>query len=244
MPIRAITFDFWGTLYHNQESPSIRRSLCIQAALAASGRHDITPAQIDEAMRYAWNIWDRVWREECRTFGAAEWLALILNRLSVTLPTTTFAKTVRALETADLTGTSVPVRGVMEVLVQLAPLYRLGIVSDTGVLPGKTLRALLKRDGLLSYFSHCIFSDEFGSSKPRPVVFLSALDRLDVLPHQAIHVGDLLRTDIAGARSAGMRTVRFAGIRDDRAMNFPDADAVIKDYADLRPLLETWRTHD
>jgi len=66
------------------------------------------------------------------------------------------------------------------------------------------------------------------------------LDRLAVPPHEAVHVGDRLRTDVAGARSVGMRTVRYAGIRDEPDDAYPDADAVIQTHGDLEAVLGEW----
>lgn len=243
MNIRAITFDFWSTLYRVTRSSHSRRLQRIQAALASVGRHDIAETQVAEAVQQAWIVWDRVWREEHRTFGAVKWLVLVLDDLGVVLPRATFTETVHALETAHLEGTAMLADGTAEMLARLAPRYRLGLISDTGVTPGWVLRALLKRDGLLPHFTHLIFSDEFGHSKPHPAVFLAILDRLGVQSHQAVHVGDLRHTDISGARGIGMRTVRYAGIRDDRNAAYPDADAIINTHADLKSVLEKWNNH-
>ena len=238
MTIQAITFDFWGTLYRYTRSPRSRRLHCIHAALATVGRDEVTEEPLAEAIQRAWDTWDRVWRTEHRTFGTGEWLSLVLNHVGVALPDTMFSQTIQALETAILADTTVPVDGVPEVLTRLSKQYRLGLISDTGLSPGRVLRALLRRDGLLTRFAHLTFSDEFGRSKPHPDVFLAALDRLGALPRQAVHVGDLLHTDVVGARGVGMYTVRYIGVRDDRDVAYPDADAVIQNYAELPSVLD------
>ncbi len=237
MTIQAITFDFWGTLYRYTQSPRLRRLQLIQAALATNGAGDVREEKLADAIQVAWDNWDRVWRTEQRTFGAAEWLTLILDHIGAVLPKKVFSQTAQALERAILADRTVPVDGVPAVLAQLSQVYRLAIISDTGLSPGHVLRDLLQRDGLLSLFKHTIFSDEFGRSKPHPDVFRAALIQLSVSPHQAAHVGDLLHTDIRGARGAGMYTVRFAGVRDDRDAAHPDADLVIRSYDELAPAL-------
>ena len=235
--IRAVTFDFWGTLYRYTRSPRSRRLRHIQAILAAAGRDDIGDEELAEAMQCAWDAWDCVWRVEYRTLDASEWLTLVLDRVGAALPAPLFSRTVPALETAVLADTTVPVEGATAALARLARRYRLGLISDTGLAPGRVLRLLLRRDGLLPHFAHLIFSDEFGRSKPHPAVFRAALNRLAVAPHQAVHVGDLLHTDVAGARGVGMYTVRYAGVRDDRDAAYPDADAVIRNYLEIEPVL-------
>ncbi|TET62984.1 MAG: hypothetical protein E3J47_02630 [Candidatus Stahlbacteria bacterium] len=42
-----------------------------------------------------------------------------------------------------------------------------------------------------------------------PIVFSKALEKLKVRALETIHIGDLLETDIAGAKAVGMKTVWF-----------------------------------
>ncbi|GAI01605.1 unnamed protein product, partial [marine sediment metagenome] len=60
---------------------------------------------------------------------------------------------------------------------------------------------------VLKYFCCTIFSDEIGRNKPNPIVFRQALKKLEVKATEAVHVGDLPETDIAGAKAVGMKTV-------------------------------------
>lgn len=53
---------------------------------------------------------------------------------------------------------------------------------------------------------------------------------------QGVHVGDLRRTDVAGAKAVGMGTVRFRGVHDDDSEG-PEADAVIDHLHELVSLL-------
>lgn len=46
-----------------------------------------------------------------------------------------------------------------------------------------------------------------GLCKPDRAMFDTALKELDVKPYEAVHVGDLLHTDIAGAKAIGMKTI-------------------------------------
>ncbi|HYH54700.1 MAG TPA: HAD family hydrolase [Solirubrobacterales bacterium] len=92
---------------------------------------------------------------------------------------------------------------------------RLGIVCDVGFSGGEMLRELLAAEGLLEHFSGWGFSDEVGHYKPAPQIFESALGALGAQPGEAVHVGDLRRTDVAGAAALGMRTVRYRGMNEE-----------------------------
>ena len=77
--------------------------------------------------------------------------------------------------------------------------------------------------------------------KPHAPMFVAALEATGARPGDAVHIGDLRRTDVAGARAAGMAAVRFAGVHDDGWLEEDcrdaEADAVLYRWADLPALL-------
>jgi putative hydrolase of the HAD superfamily len=115
---------------------------------------------------------------------------------------------------------------------------RLGIVCDVGFTGGELLREFLDREGLLGHFSGWAFSDEVGHYKPAPQIFEAALAALGAQASEAAHVGDLRRTDIAGASAVGMTTVRYRGLHDDRGEDGGgEADFVIDSHRELPSLI-------
>jgi putative hydrolase of the HAD superfamily len=117
---------------------------------------------------------------------------------------------------------------------------RLGIICDVGMTASPVLRAHLDRHDVLALFDHWSFSDEVGHYKPSPVIFGHALAGLGgVAPERAVHVGDIRRTDVAGARAMGMTAVRYTGISDDTTQPSPEAHHVVSHYADLPALVLT-----
>jgi putative hydrolase of the HAD superfamily len=110
------------------------------------------------------------------------------------------------------------------------------LVCDTGLTPGRVVRQHLDRLGLLEYLAVQVFSDEVGAPKPDRRTFEAALRPLGVAPENALHVGDLRRTDVAGARGLGMTTVRIRARHDDTSA-LPEADFVVESHAELFALL-------
>ena len=105
--------------------------------------------------------------------------------------------------------------------------------------PSTILREHLEKHGLLEWFDHWSFSDEVGVYKPDRRIFDHALAGLGgVDPAEAAHIGDLRRTDIAGAKALGITAVRYTGVFDDPpAEGLPEADLVVADHADLATAL-------
>lgn len=236
--IQAITFDFWGTLYHSARTNNSNRTTVLQTALRQAGQTPIPEEKLKAAIKTTWGEWVRVWENEQRTWGASEWLQHMQGLLEFQLPTTMKPLVLQELEEVVLDGNTQLIEGILEMIPSLAKQYRLGIISDTGISSGKTLSKLLARADLLKYFTSLIFSDEVNSSKPAAIPFQAALKGLSAEPQQAVHVGDLRRTDVAGARNAGMWSIRFTGYQDDAREEFGEANIILADYANMQTALE------
>ena len=203
--------------------------------------------QFKAAIKAARNTWSRTWVEEHRTMTANEWLGIMLNELETSLSPTHLSEIRTNLENTILNDWPILAPEARAALADLSPHYQLAIISDTGITPGRILRQILEKDGLFDHFTHLTFSDEVGRSKPHPNVFLTTLKALGANPQEAVHIGDLLRTDIAGAQAVGMRAVQYTGINPDGRSEIADVstttvtpDAVIKNLMELKPLLQQW----
>ncbi len=92
--------------------------------------------------------------------------------------------------------------------------HRVAVISNTVGEPGAYLRPLLTRYGFDRFVEAYLFSDELPWTKPNPVLFRAALDRLDATPDEAVHVGDGW-ADVEGARAAHLRAaVLFTGLHE------------------------------
>ncbi|MEE9600370.1 MAG: HAD-IA family hydrolase [Thermoplasmata archaeon] len=78
--------------------------------------------------------------------------------------------------------------------------YRLGVISNAS----HELPERLEQLGVVHHFDAITYSWEVGAEKPDSQIFRVALDRLDVDPQQAVHVGDSYDADVLGARDVGI----------------------------------------
>jgi putative hydrolase of the HAD superfamily len=81
--------------------------------------------------------------------------------------------------------------------------YRLVVASNWDV----SLHEVLARLGLAPLLDGIVTSAEVGARKPVPAVFERALVLAGALASEAIHVGDSIEEDVAGARRAGVEPV-------------------------------------
>jgi putative hydrolase of the HAD superfamily len=248
LPIKAITFDFWSTLYKGKPVNFAERIYRLKTDVEAGSGLEFEQAHFEAAVNVARATWSRTWIEDQRTLDAEAWLSIMLQYLGISLEPAYFRKMQTRMENSIFNERPTLVAEAPLVLASLSTRYRLGIISDTGLTLGRALRQILADDNVIGYFSHLTFSDEVGYSKPHPDPFLTTLAALEVEPGAAVHVGDLLRTDIAGAQGVGMRAVQYIGLNHDEWLQSIDApvkdavtpDAIIRNHTELEPLLRQW----
>ena len=114
---------------------------------------------------------------------------------------------VKVYEEAILSDPPKLKEGVFEALEYVRGRYKVGLISVTGVSPGRIVREILRDHGILHYFDVLTFSDEVKLVKPNPRLFTACLNELNVRPENAVHVGDSYKSDVIGAIDAGMRTI-------------------------------------
>ncbi len=235
--IRAVTFDLWGTIFNYSEAIVARRLSLLSDKLKRQGS-DPDAENLKDAYIRTQDLFEDSWERAKRSFSSRERIEAILNRLGASLIPAELEELVREIEEAVLSEAPDLVDGVEKAIVSLSPNYKLGIISDTGMTPGRVLRPLLEKVGLLSHFSFSLFSDEVGYYKPHAEIFRRALRELAVPPEQAVHIGDRPETDIKGAKGVGMKAILFSPSGSSE-IDIGQADAVIEDYHRLKEVVET-----
>jgi putative hydrolase of the HAD superfamily len=244
--IKAITFDFWDTLvFDNSDEPKrVAQGLNNKAEtrlelLTAEIREynpDIGPERVEAAFVYANGCFRYHWKTLQTTPNVASRLSEAYTWLGIDL-TPGFHKLVRAVEFMEVEISPDFLPGVHETLATLAQKYKLGIISDTIHTPGRGLRQILQREGLLSHFSHWVFSDEAGASKPNPALFEKAAVGLDVAYDDLVHIGDRESNDIAGPLAMGMKAILITAAIDRDSAN-TRATAVCPQFSDLPTIIQ------
>ena len=237
MAIEAVTFDYWNTLVVDDVSEVRDHRLTAWLGLLDGAGFAVERAALDAAHDSAWQAYLKAWRAD-EQFTAARTAEHCLDQLGLTVPDDLRDELVDALVGSAGGAKLRLTEGVADVLRDLKDAgLRLGIICDVGLTPSAALRAHLDRFGVLELFDAWSFSDDVGHYKPAPEIFAHAAAGLGhPRPSRVAHVGDLRRTDVAGARAAGWISVRYAGVFDDHT-DRDDADHVIDHHTDLLAVL-------
>ena len=234
--IRAVTFDLWNTLLTSTPGAVEIRSRFWREVIVERGL-DIGDDLLHGTLSMLPTRFDEEWRAG-RQYGPTEALADCFTAFGDRLASEDRDALAAAFEAASYELKVAPVADAADVLSAVAATgVAVGIISDTTLAVGRHLRTYLDQHHILQHVTFAAFSDEVGVYKPDPAIFRVALDGLGIDdPTTVAHVGDLMRTDVAGARAMGMVTVRFRGVVDDPE-DGAEADHVIDRLADLSVVL-------
>ncbi|PIN99034.1 MAG: hypothetical protein COT90_01295 [Candidatus Diapherotrites archaeon CG10_big_fil_rev_8_21_14_0_10_31_34] len=90
---------------------------------------------------------------------------------------------------------------------------------------------------LENYFDEIMLSCSVGLIKPNPKIFLVPLKKLKINPEQAVMIGDSIRTDMNGAKKAGLKTILIDRKGKFKGKKF-SVDAVISSLDELEKVIE------
>lgn len=237
--IRAVFFDLDETLLDDDRC--MREAIARTCATLATRYPDIKPVQLEAAyMRVAEEWWlssgsvprtsdsgstngrdirIEVWSDALKAYG---------------LPDRDLAVKAADLYSQERRAGYCLFPDVGEVLDALHQRFILGVITNG---PGDTQIEKVQVTGIAPYLRVFAVSGVLRVGKPESGIFLKALEYARCPPGQALHVGDSLTSDIAGAKGVGMYAVWINRNRVDRPQNAPNPDLVIYSLSDLIPLL-------
>jgi len=235
--IKAVTFDFWNTLFHDTGDIGDKRNTWrverIANTLANAGwagsKADLYAA-IDSAAKRGTEI--RL--QGIVDFIPEEQVRFIFDCLGISPGLDVYAEVLDAYTSAARYFPPSLMPGAVEVVREVAKYYPVGLISITGITPGSVLREVISSAGILDSFKTLTFSNEVKIVKPNPQIFLLTAENLSVDVRDILHIGDDYDADITGANRVGAKGVWLNPKDTDSPGN---AFAVIKELAELVELL-------
>lgn len=233
--IKAITFDFWNTLYKTPQGTVLQNiRLDGLTRVMKTVNNMITRERVFAVFMEVWKHVQKQQRSRGLEFTPDQQLDMLLRRMDIDYNLEIWDKAYYYYAETLLEYPPQPNDSVLETLPLLAARYKLGLICNTGISPGTVLRQLMERDGIIGWFDQLTFSNEVGCSKPNRGIFQHTLDRIGVSSYEAAHIGDDKLTDIVGAKIAGMTAIWLAPGED---WKIPEADYHLHT---IRELLGLW----
>ncbi len=234
--IKAVTFDFWSTLFRDRGDIGGKRHTWRIEHMAAllnkrgwpGGYTEIFQA-IEEVSMHSTEVRLRGTVD----FTPEEQVERILQLLGVQAGPELAVGVLRIYAGAAVEFPPVPLEGAVEVVREVAKSYPVGLISNTGISPGSVLRQVMAGAGILDYFKTLTFSNEVNLVKPNPQIFLLSAEKLGVQVAETLHVGDDYEADVLGANRTGARGVWLSSSGEKR----PAAFAVISELRELKEIL-------
>lgn len=221
MKIKAVLFDLGGTLVKTSPiSETMKEILEIYGV-------ERSPEEIERARKATEKHVDI---KELPTLGDEFWIrwnTQILERLGVCGKVSLLAEKITKLWWCHAKVELYPeVEKTLNLLKQSG--LKIGLITN-GL--ESDVREILPKVGLVEFFDVEITSDTVGKMKPSKEIFLCALEKLGVMPHEALFVGDMVKHDYKGAKECGLKALLI-----DRENRVKEGD--VEKIGSLTELLE------
>ncbi|MBZ0263557.1 HAD family hydrolase [bacterium] len=235
-PVHAVCIDFWNTI-STASRGSERLGLRIQYVQKyAAGRGiELSEEVVREALHAYSRSWHDHWRTHHITPDAVYAARTILENLYIEQDAESLQVLARELDEVMLQAMPEPVEGVIDTIRKLANVVPIALICDTGISGPSTIDKMLDRWGVLQFIQHRIYSSDVGVSKPDSLMFDRAIERLGVAHDAALHIGDNERTDIIGAKNAGLMAIRLEALPAfEKYVGESQADKCVKSWEEVQ----------
>ncbi|MGD6851930.1 MAG: HAD family hydrolase [Candidatus Bathyarchaeia archaeon] len=241
MPIKAVIFDYIGTLVNCVGYSMADSEDNLHRALVAEG-FDLDKERFLAAYNVAHRKYRKIRYEEFKEVTNSIWVAEALCSLGFKVtPQDPHIKAALNVFFQDFIDTMELREGAKKLLEQTAAEYKVGLISNFTHAP--VIHRSLRKVGIHQYFNAVVVSDEVGCRKPCGDIFQEILRRLGVRAQEAVFIGDSPIEDIKGARDAGLGTVfvssQFNSL-DDLAQSKQAPDRVAASLSEISKYLSKY----
>ncbi|MFH1399107.1 MAG: HAD family hydrolase [Candidatus Woesearchaeota archaeon] len=187
--VKAIFFDFWGTLVENGVFPSPVRQ-AKQILRLQKLPFPLFIIQFERAfMIKHYDDLYKAFESVCEEFKITPNKYILDSLVGMWNKNKLLAK---------------PFPETIEILEKLQKKYELVLISNTDCF---SVQAVLEKYDMAKYFKEMVLSFEVGMLKSKPEMFNIALEKLKLSASDVVMVGDSIESDMTGAKNAGISAI-------------------------------------
>jgi putative hydrolase of the HAD superfamily len=192
-----VFFDLGGTLIKTVDIPEIYRRILKTHGVKAPFK------TIAKAHNECEKEFDSEEMAECKEDFWVKWNSRVLKRIGINDNAEFLARKIDELWWNYAQIEVYP--DVIETLFQLRSKgIKVGVVTNAF---RKDYDQILQELNWTDYFDVVVGIDSCNKAKPDSMIFLYAVNKLDVCPEEAIFVGDSIKSDYEGAKKAGLKPI-------------------------------------
>lgn len=113
------------------------------------------------------------------------------------------------------------------IVSELKEYFKIALVSDAW----PSMRMIYDYNDMTKYFNHIVISSELGVLKPNPIMYINALEKLNLKPEECVFLDDNISNCI-GAKKLGITPILVSRNHDDYIKNTKQ----YKDYINIENL--------
>jgi len=228
--INAVTFDIGGTLVDGRldRAHYIERVTAFIRSLGYGVTLSACQIAIDDETERLREV-----RDQGLEMKFEDFYSKILNNLGVE-PSSSYIEKIRMIYWECFPQTEKT--DVRKLLKELYGNFKLGVISNS---MSQVPKIFLEQNNLTKYFDAIAISGAIGFRKPNPKIFNYALEKLNVKPNEAMHIGDSLEEDIVGAKNVGMKAVWICEEKPMDRKSAVQPDFVVNSITDAFKLINT-----
>ena len=232
MAIKAVGFDFFGTIAH----ATADSETCVRSMYAHLRNCGYAFSYEDFVLNYraAVSEFRRTRNDHLHEVNNCVWVASTLERMGSKIEPS-HPHVICAVEKYFSPWQITLAPDAQDVLKELKSRFTISLVSN--FTDSTFIRRCLKRLGIEDHFAHIVISDSVDWRKPHPNIFKAFLDLSNAKAEEAVYIGDEVATDVRGARSMGIRTVLLA---KEGTVNMTEdqPDDVVHSLTEFKELIE------
>lgn len=219
--IKAISFDFWNTLYKHNYTNTKRKEIRDKAIECFINKYEVTLNHNYHITNFFSDVDAFVKKRWMQNLPSSDNIIIdyLYNLYNNKYPKYFLSELLNELYSIyENKLKPIPLPNVDIMLKTLSDRFKLFIISDTYTIKSGSIERILQKDKLSQFFTEKYFSDIIGEQKPsnKAIDFIKSKEGIG--SKNILHIGDLIEKDYQLAENSGCYFIHYS-TKEDNPLN-------------------------